>query len=58
MTNLKYKWGRGKHNAKPGLLSKIIPRRNIIIETANTIINKQGKSVTLDFLTNCSELCQ
>ena len=30
---------------------------NLIIETANKIINKQGKSVMLDFFTNCSDLC-
>ena len=29
---------------------KVIPRRNIIKEAANKIINKQGKSVMLDFL--------
>ena len=37
---------------------KVIPRGNIIIETVNKIINKQGKSVMLDFSTNCSDLCQ
>ena len=31
------------------------PKRNIIIETVNKIINKQGKSVMLDFFTNCSD---
>ena len=36
---------------------KVIPKRNIIIETANRIINKKGKSVMLDFFTNCSDLC-
>ena len=30
----------------------------MIIETANKIINKQGKSVMLDFFANCSDLCQ
>ena len=30
----------------------------MIIETANKIVNKQGKSVLLDFFTNCSDLCQ
>ena len=30
----------------------------MIIETANKIINKQGKSVRLDFFANCSDLCQ
>ena len=41
-----------------GSYQKVIPRRNIINETANKIINKQGKSVMLDFFTNCSDLCQ
>ena len=41
-----------------GSCQKVIPRCNIIIETANKIINKQGKSVMLDFFTNCSDLCQ
>ena len=36
----------------------VIPGRNVIIGTANRIINNQGKSVTLDFFTNCSDLCQ
>ena len=31
---------------------------NVIIETAHKIINKQGKSVLLDFFTNCTDLCQ
>ena len=30
----------------------------MIIETANKIINKQGKSVMLDFFANCGDLCQ
>ena len=30
----------------------------MIIETANKIINKQDKSVMLDFFANCSDLCQ
>ena len=30
----------------------------VINETANKIINKQGKSVMLDFFANCSDLCQ
>ena len=30
----------------------------MIIETANKIINKQDKSVMLDFFTSCSDLCQ
>ena len=41
-----------------GSCQKVIPRRNTIIETADKIINKQGKSVMLDFFTNCSDLCQ
>ena len=32
-----------------GSCQKVIPRRYIIIETGNKIINKQGKSVMLDF---------
>ena len=32
-----------------GSYQKVIPRRNIIIETANKIINTQGKSVMFDF---------
>ena len=31
---------------------------NVIIETADKIINKQGKSIMLDFFANCSDLCQ
>ena len=31
-------------------------KHNLIIETANKIPNKQGKSVMLDFFTNCSDL--
>ena len=41
-----------------GSCQKVIPRRNIIIETANKTINKQGKSVMPDFFTNCCNLCQ
>ena len=41
-----------------GSCQKVIPRHNVIIETANKIINKQSKSVMLDFFTNCSDLCQ
>ena len=37
---------------------KVIPRRNIIIETADKIITKQDKGATLDFFTNCSDFCQ
>ena len=40
-----------------GSCQKGIPRRNIIIETANKIISNQGKGVMLDFLTNRSNLC-
>ena len=40
-----------------GSCQKVIPRRCIIIEKANKFINKQGKSVMLDFFTNCSDLC-
>ena len=35
-----------------GSCQKVIPRRNIIIETATKIINKQGKRVMLDFFPN------
>ena len=35
-----------------------VVEHNVIIETANKIIKKQGKSVKLDFLTNSSDLCQ
>ena len=31
---------------------------NVIIETANKIINKQDKSVMLDLFANCRDLCQ
>ena len=41
-----------------GSCQKVKPKHNIIIETANKIINKQGKSVMLDFFANCSDLCQ
>ena len=37
---------------------KVVPWPNIKIQTTNKIINKQGKSVMFDFLTNCSDLCQ
>ena len=30
----------------------------MIIKTADKIINKQGKSVMLEFFANCSDLCQ
>ena len=33
-----------------GSCQKVIPRSNTIIETIDKIINKQGKSVILDFL--------
>ena len=48
--------GKTTQNLSSG--QKVIPRRNIIKEVANKIINKQGKSVMLDFFTNCSDLCQ
>ena len=38
-----------------GNCQKVIPRYNMIIKTANKIINKQGKSVMFDFFTNCSD---
>ena len=41
-----------------GSCQNVIPRRQIIIETANEIINKQVKSVILVFFTDCSDLCQ
>ena len=42
--------GKGKNTTQNlGSCQKVIQRRNIIIETANKIINKQGKSVKLDF---------
>ena len=41
-----------------GSCQKVIPRSNTIIETIDKIINKQGKSVILDFFTNCSDFCQ
>ena len=55
-----YDINEGEENTTQNLSSyqKVIPRRNIIIETAYKIINKQGKSVTLDFFTNCSDLFQ
>ena len=57
---LAYDINEGGENTTQNLCScqKVILRRNIIIETANKIINKQGKSVMLDFFTNCSDLCQ
>ena len=57
---LAYDINEGGENTTQNLSScqKVIPRRNIIIETANKIINKQGKSVMLDFFANCSDLCQ
>ena len=41
-----------------GSYQKVIFGRYITIETADKIINKQGKSIMLDFSTNCSDLCQ
>ena len=48
---LAYDINEGGENTTQNLSScqKVIPRRNIIIETANK---------TLDFFTNCSDLCQ
>ena len=56
---LAYDVNEGGENTTQNLSScqKVIPRRNIIIETANKIINNQGKSVMLDFFANCSDLC-
>ena len=56
---LAYDINEGGENTTQNLGScqKVIPRRNIIIETADEIINKQGKSAMLDFA-NCSDLCQ
>ena len=48
--------GKTTQNLSSG--QKVIPRRNIIKEVANKIINKQGKSVMLDFFTSCIDLCQ
>ena len=49
---LAYDINEGGENTTQNLSScqKVIPRRNVIIKTANKFINKQGKSVTLDFL--------
>ena len=48
---LAYETNGGGENTTQNLGScqKVIQRRNIIIETANKIINKQGKSVKLDY---------
>ena len=48
---LAYDINEGGENTTQNLSScqKVIPRRNIIIEAANKIINKQGKSVMLYF---------
>ena len=35
-----------------------VVEHNVIIKIAHKIINKQCKSVMLDFFTNCSDLCQ
>ena len=35
-----------------------VVEHNVIIETANNIINKQAKSVMLDFFFNCTKICQ
>ena len=51
--------GEGKTQSKTWApVKKVIFGRYITIETANKIINKQGKSIMLDFSTNCSDLCQ
>ena len=57
---LAYDINEGGENTAQNLSScqRVIPGRNIIIETANKIINNQGKSVMLDFFTSCSDLCQ
>ena len=52
-----YKWGGGNTTQNLGSCQKVIPRPNIMIQTTNKIINKQGKSVMFDFFTNCSDLC-
>ena len=57
MTSLRYEGGENR-TQNLGSCQKVIPRRNIIIETAKEIINKQGKSAMLDFFGNCSDLCQ
>ena len=46
---LAYDTNEGGENTTQNLSScqKVIPRRNITIETANKVINKQGKGVTL-----------
>ena len=48
---LAYDINEVRENTKQNLGScqKVISRHNIIIETANKIMNKQGKSVMLDF---------
>ena len=47
---LAYDINEGGENTTQNLGScqRVMPRRNIIIETANKIIIKQGKSVMLD----------
>ena len=56
---LAYDINGGGENTTQNLSScqKLIPRRKIIIETANKIVNKQGKSIMLDFFTNRNDLC-
>ena len=51
---LAYDINKGGENTMQNLGScqKVIPRHNIIIETATKIINKQGKRVMLDFFPN------
>ena len=51
--------GEGENTTQNlGSCQKVIFGRYITIETANKIINKQGKSIMLDFSTNCTDLCQ
>ena len=54
---LAYDINEGGENTMQNLgnCQKVIPRYNMIIKTANKIINKQGKSVMFDFFTNCSD---
>ena len=59
IVRLAYDINGGGENTMQNLsfCQKLIPRRNIIIETANKIVNKQGKSIMLDFFTNRNDLC-
>ena len=40
-------WGGENTTQNLSSWQKVIPRRNIIIQTANKILNKQGKSVMI-----------